>query len=421
MLESPRIFACTFDRIFNTFLTVKAPLKRTSKLLVAAIVLAFIILAAAFALTRGAPGFGDAKPRYRTAQVDRGAIVQRITANGTLNPVVVVKVGTQVSGTVMKLYTDFNKPVKAGQVLLELDPSLFEASVAQSRANLAASEAQRTLAQSNYDRNKRLVDAGFISVTALDQFQSQLAIANASLAQVRASLRRDETNLKYSVIRAPIDGIVIDRQIDIGQTVAASFQTPTLFSIARDLDAMQIDTSVAEADIGGIRDGQPVRFTVDAFPDREFVGRVRTVRLNPTTQQNVVSYNVVVDVTNDQGILKPGMTAQVSLTIAEKPDVVRIPSAALRFRPTKDERDDVPSTAKPDPSVTPRDADAKDPGRPRRSAAKAYRVGAKNALIAVELRTGIAGGPYTELVSGEVKPGDALVVRDLQADKAQLK
>ena len=290
----------------------------------------------------------SAKPKYRTQAVDRGSIVQRISANGTLNPVTVVNVGTQISGTVIRLNADFNSTVKKGQVLAELDPSLLKAQIDQSEATRRSLMATWTLARSTLDRNQSLRDRGFISDSALDTARRDLDSASAQIAALRAQIERDKTNLSYSVIRSPIDGIVVDRSVDVGQTVAASFQTPTLFKIARDLMAMQIDTSVAEADIGAIRPGMPVAFTVDAFREREFGGVVRIVRLNPTVQQNVVTYNVVIDVKNDAGVLLPGMTAQVAIVTQRRDNVLRIPNAALRFRPSDDAAAGVRTAAKAD-------------------------------------------------------------------------
>lgn len=379
---------------------------------------------------------GEAKQeRYRTATVDRGPVIQRITANGTLNPVTVVNVGTQVSGTVVKLYTDFNKPVKANQVLLELDPALIKASMAQIEASLRSAEATMLLAESTLNRNTELVAKGFITPQTLETNKKEVDVTRAQVAQVRSQLQREQTNLNYTIIRSPIDGIVIDRKIDVGQTVAASFNTPTLFQIAKDLEAMQIDTSVAEADVGSVKEGMPVKFTVDAFPERDFSGKIRLVRLNPTIQQNVVTYNVIVDVNNEGTLLKPGMTAQVSFVANQKQDVVRIPNSALRFRPVKDDKDAKKTPAKdgaktdakeapkaPAENIAadaPKDAPAAGAERPRRAPSRVYKTGPKGELIAVEIRTGVASNQFTELVSGDVKPGDELVIRDLQDKNAK--
>ena len=363
--------------------------------------------------------------RYRTVTVDRGAVVQRITANGTLNPVTVVNVGTQVSATVTKIYTDFNQRVTAGQVLLELDPALIKASVAQIEANMRSAEATMRLAESTLKRNQELVAKGFITSATLDQNVKELDVAKAQVAQVKSQLDREKISLAYTIIRSPINGIVIDRKVDVGQTVAASFNTPTLFQIAQSLEAMQIDTSVAEADVGTVKQGMPVKFTVDAYPDRDFKGAIRLVRLNPSISQNVVTYNVVVDVTNENSMLKPGMTAQVSFVAAQRDDVVRIPSAALRFKPTKDEKEDkkkddkkkadgvkTPDAAKPD--ATKSDASQQNAGAGgRRGIGTVYKLNDKNEPVPVQIRTGISSNQHTELISGAIKPGDELVIRDL--------
>jgi len=385
--------------------------------------------------------------RYRTVTVDKGAVVQRITANGTVNPVTVVSVGTQVSGTVTKLYTDFNQTVKAGQILLELDPALIKASLAQIEATLRSTEASQRLAESTLKRNQELVRKGFISDATLEQNTRDLDVAKANVAQARSQLDREKTNLSYTVIRSPINGIVIDRKIDVGQTVAASFSTPTLFQIAQSLDAMQIDTSIAEADVGSVKTGMPVKFTVDAYPERDFAGAIRLVRLNATINQGVVTYNVIVDTTNENQMLKPGMTAQVSFIAQQRDDVVRIPTAALRFKPPKDDKDDKKkkdaktaekkpaksdekADAKPDETAAPSKGDGKasggserqlagpptaaGAGSSRRGVGTVYKTNEKNELVPIQVRTGIASNQHTELISGDIKPGDELVIRDLQ-------
>jgi HlyD family secretion protein len=336
-----------------------------------------------------------AKPKYRTQPLDRGTIAQRISANGTLNPVTVVNVGTQISGTVTRLHADFNSAVKKGQILAELDPALLQAQIAQSEANRRSMMATWTLAKTTLERNQSLRDRGFISDSALDSARRDVDSAVAQIASLKAQIDRDRTNLSYSVIRSPINGIVVDRTIDVGQTVAASFQTPTLFKIARDLQAMQIDTSVSEADIGDIKPGMPVAFTVDAFREREFTGRVRVIRLNPTVQQNVVTYNVVIDVRNDTGVLLPGMTAQVSIVTQRRDNVLRLPNAALRFKPSEE-------------------IEAKAP--PRRGS-RVYKLSEKGDLIPVEVRTGIADTRFTEGIGDNLKEGDAVVVREISNDR----
>ena len=271
--------------------------------------------------------------RYKTQVIARGDLVQNVSANGTLNPVILVNVGTQVSGTVKKLHVDFNDKVKEGQILLELDDTLLAAQVRQSEANLKNVSASLDLAKANEQRMQSLFKQEYVSRQDLDQAQQSRKSSAAQLDQARAQVDKDRATLAYTVIRSPVSGVIVDRQVDVGQTVAASFQTPTLFKIAQDLSRMQIDSSFAEADIGAIKVGQQVRFNVDAFASRGFRGVVRQIRLNPTTQQNVVTYNVVVAVDNPDQILLPGMTAYVNIVVDQRKDALFVPNAALRFKP----------------------------------------------------------------------------------------
>ncbi len=332
--------------------------------------------------------------RYRTAAVTRSNITQSVSANGTLNPVVLVNVGTQVSGTVKKLHVDFNDRVKAGQVLLELDPALLQAQVNQDEANLANARATLDLALANETRSKTLWDQDSIAKQALDTAVQARKSAQAQVEQAQAALAKDRTNLAYSVIRSPVSGVVVNRAVDLGQTVAASFQTPMLFQIAQDLSKMQIDSSFAEADIGSIKVGQPVQFTVDAFPERTFSATVRQVRLNPTTQQNVVTYDVVVAVDNPDQILMPGMTAYVNVQVAQRKDALAVPNAALRFRPDE---------------ATEPVARGKAPSRAEGRVGTVYVLdGGRPRAIAV--RPGISDGRVTEIASEDLKAGDAVIV-----------
>lgn len=354
------------------------------------------IAATATYLKYGRAPEGEVAARYKTQQVDRGDIQRTINANGTLNPTIQVNVGTQVSGTVKVLHVDFNSRVQAGQMLAELDPSLLEATAAQSRANLASAQAQYAVAESKYHRSNRLFKQGFISQAELDTDRQQLDVTAALVKTMQAKVRADEVNLRYSVIRSPIDGVVVARNVDVGQTVAASFQTPTLFLIAKDLRQMQIDTNIAEADIGAIRVGLPVKFSVDAFGEREFTGSVRQIRINPTVQQNVVSYNVVVGFDNESGALLPGMTGHVKILADKKQGVIRVPNAALRYKPQ----------------------DVDDTTKTRKGGSNVYTL--KNGEPqAVRVKTGITDNFYTEIVSGELKPGDLLVVRENNGAKAK--
>lgn len=339
-------------------------------------------------------GSDSQQGRYKTQTIDRGDILQSISANGTLNPVVLVNVGTQVSGTVYRLHADFNDRVKAGDMLAELDPALFQAQLRQSEANVANDHVALKLAQRRMARNRALVEKGFISGDALDAVEQQLEVARAQLAVDNAQLARDRTNLNYSVIRSPISGIVIARNVDVGQTVAASFQTPTLFQIANDLRQMQIDTSVAEADIGQLHLHQVVHFTVDAFQEREFAGVVKQLRLNPTIQQNVVSYNVVVAVANDDETLLPGMTANVRFTVEQKQNVLRVPNAALRYKPVETDVD--PASA----------------SKPIEGKRLLYRLEGSH-RVPVYVKTGIADNNFTEIVEGDIKEGDELIIREM--------
>ena len=276
---------------------------------------------------------------YTTVTLDRGNIIRTVSANGTLNPVVLVNVGTQVSGTIQKLHADFNDRVKAGQVLVELDPSLFRAALDQSKAQLGNAQASLKLAISNAGRTRALYEKGYVARADWDQAEQTIGSGRAQVEAASALVRRDETNLRYSVIKSPVSGIVVSRNVDVGQTVAASFQTPVLFSIAENLRRMQIDTTVAEADVGGVKVGQVATFTVDAFPGKEYQGRVRQIRLNSQVLQNVVTYNVVIDVANPDQTLLPGMTAFVSVAVARRENVLRVPLSAIRYKPADPDRD----------------------------------------------------------------------------------
>ena len=381
---------------------------------------------------------GDDKPRYKTADADRGSIVQFVTATGTLNPVALVNVGTQVSGTVSELNVDFNDRVKRGQVLLKIDPTLVQAVINQNVASLNAARAQFTLADSNYHRNAKLVNQGFISVAALEQLRQTLDAATAQVQVSEAVLERARADMANSIIRSPIDGVIIKRTADLGQTVAASFQTPNLFVIARDLKKMQIDTNVSEADVGLLKDGQPVRFIVDAFPDRDFDGKVRQFRLAANVTQNVVTYNVVIDVDNPDELLKPGLTAQVRIITANRPDALRIPTSALRYRPSDFEiaMDAVKKklmgkkTEKPDDAKEkPVTEDSTDElGLRTKTGERLYRIyklieakipGQQAEALPVDVVIGVSNSKYTEVVKGPLAAGDKVVVRSLLADPSK--
>ncbi len=342
------------------------------------------------------------EPMFRTEKVAKGDIVMTVTATGTVNAVVTVLVGTQVSGTIKTIYADFNSKVKKGQLIAQIDPSLFEAQVDQARANvvtskanLAKSEVTVVDAKRTMERNRELFGKNLIARSDLDtaetNYDGAVAQVNANKAlveQAAAALRTAETNLRYTRILSPVDGIVVSRNVDVGQTVAASFQTPTLFTIAQDLTKMQIDTSVDEADIGKVKVGEDVDFTVDAYPDVTFKGKVGQVRISPVTVQNVVTYDVVVMVDNQELKLKPGMTANVSIIVAEKKDVVKVPNAALRFKPS----DKIKTKQQKGAGVW-----ILENGKPRR----------------VAVTSGIGDGNYTELTSGDIKEGQDVIVESL--------
>mgnify|MGYP000865423690 CR=1 FL=1 len=377
------------------------------KINICVIVVVVILLIGAFFFFRN----GEKQPGYRTETVSRGDIRATVTATGTVNALVTVLVGTQVSGTIKTLYVDFNSPVKKDQILAQIDPATFQAQVDQARANLSAAranveKAQAALldAQRTLDRNKTLYQKNYIAKSELDTAETneqaaraQVSAAKAQVQQTKASLDYAENNLRYTRIVSPVDGIVISRNVDVGQTVAASFQTPTLFNIAQDLTKMQIDTNVDEADIGKIRVDQPVEFTVDAYPDDTFVGKVFVIRNAPITVQNVVTYDVVVKVENPDLKLKPGMTANVSIILEKKERVLRVPNAALRFKPAGKEEN------------------------LRRLKGTGLWMLKDGEPERIEVKTGISDGSYTELVSGEVREGAAVIVESTNNGKKNAK
>ena len=270
---------------------------------------------------------------FRTNTIARGNITQSVTANGALNPVKIVTVGSQISGIITELQADFNTVVKEGDVLAKIDPATYERKFARAEADLSSAKAAEALSQFNQKQAKQLFDSRLISQTEFEQTQVALLQAEAGVKMREAALAEAKVDLDRTIIYAPIGGVVISRRVEAGQTVAASFSAPELFQIANDLTRMQIEAAVSEADVGGVQEGQKVTFLVDAFPGRQFVGKVRQVRYAPTTNQNVVNYVTVVDVNNPDRKLRPGMTANASIITAERTNVVRIPNGAFRFRP----------------------------------------------------------------------------------------
>src|SRR5438309_8411228 len=303
-------------------------MRRFFPLLVAVIGLFVLLFAVHQCQQRGAAN-------YQTTAVSRGAITQAVTATGTLNPVVNAQVGSQVSGNVAKLFADFNSQVKAGQVVAQIDPALFQATVTQAEGDLASVQAALELAKINATRTQDLFARKTSSQADLDQAMATLHQAEANVKIKQGALDKAKADLEHCTITSPIDGVVISRNVDVGQTVAASLQAPVIFQIANDLTKMQIDSNVAEADVGVVDVGQDVDFTVDAFPMRTFHGKVVQVRNAPITVQNVVTYDTVIGVSNPDLKLKPGMTANVSIIVAHKDNVLQIKNAALRYRPAE--------------------------------------------------------------------------------------
>lgn len=359
--------------------------------------------------------------RYRTVAVERGPIISVVSATGTINPVVLVEVGTQVSGMIKRLHADFNSRVKAGETVAVIDPEPFKARREQAvsnlevaRSNVARSKADLAQRKRELDRVQSLLPQQFVAQNdvdvALTNYQSadaQLRVAEAQVRQAEAALNAAEQELKYTVIRSPIDGIVVARNVEVGQTVAASFATPNLFLIALDLTQMQVNTNVSESDIGGMTEGQEAVFTVDAYPGESFTGTIRQVRLAPINVQNVVTYNVVVNVDNKDLRLKPGMTANVSIIVAQNDHALKVPNAALRFMPPKAERERLEvygqatgvvegnSTAKSNEALTRKNV---------------WKLTENEILTRIPVQTGISDGVATEILSGDLTEGDVVVI-----------
>lgn len=296
-------------------------------------VLAVVLAGAAYGVYRYQQTEEKSAPEYRTASVTRGDITQSVTANGQISAVKDVQVGSQISGTIKEIKADFNSQVKEGEVIAQIDPSTYERNVDEAVAQLTSAKAALQLARVNYNRAKELATNNLVPVADLDQAEANYNQAEASLKIREAALKRAQVDLERTTIYAPISGVVITRNIEVGQTVAASFNTPTLFLIANDLRQMQIEAAVSEADVGGVKEQQAVEFTVDAYPGRQFKGTVKQVRYAPSTNQNVVTYTTIIDVNNDDLKLRPGMTANASIITSQKTNVLRVPNAALRFRP----------------------------------------------------------------------------------------
>ncbi len=406
-----------------------------------------LVAVAAVGLYLAIAGRRKPEAKYRTTLVDRGNITQTVTASGALSAVTTVQVGSQVSGIIAKLHADFNSKVKKGDLLAELDPTPFQAQVEQQRATVTKAVVDTRNSEITFNRQKRLLDEGLAAQSDYDAAKAAFDAAKAQVDQAKAGLSQAETNLKYTKITSPIDGIVVARQFDVGQTVAASFQAPTLFTIAQDLTKMQVAADVSESDIGQIKVGEPVRFSVDAYPDRDFRGSVSQIRLNATVNQNVVTYPVIVEVSNPDLLLRPTMTANVSIDVATVRDVLRVPNAALRFKPeekvassAEDRAAKMGPGAGAQGGAAPGGAPGGAGGAPgaatrqfnqtrggggpggggpggggkfsgtRRTQSNVYLLAANGDLKPVQIRTGISDGRNSEVVSGDIKLGDPVVI-----------
>lgn len=378
------------------------------------IIIVLILIALAGAAYYYYRVLNQSKPEdlYRLDEVTQGGVEQSVSANGTLNPVSLISVGTQVSGIVRKLYVDFNDEVKKDQILLELDNSLFMAQIAQSQGSVRNNQASVELAQANVRRMRELYSQEFVSKQELDTAVQVLKSAKAQLDTARGQLTRDQTNLNFTIIRSPVSGIVVNRVVDVGQTVAASFQTPTLIQIAQDLSKMQIGTSFAEADIGNIKVGQKVKFNVDAFPNRNFEGVVKQVRLNSTNTSNVVTYNVVVSVDNSDQVLLPGMTAYVNIAVANREQALLVPNAALRYKPKLEDNGKANGGQNKDGN---KNRDRKKNRGENLATGKVYILkDGKPSLVRV--RVGITDGRNTEIMSQDLSVGTQVIVGETQTN-----
>ena len=334
-----------------------------------------------------------AKPEYSTIEITRGDMRQVVTATGEIQPVNTVNVGSQVSGTINNIYVDYNSKVKKGDILLTIEPSVLEAQVQEAKAALSSSESKRNYAKSEYERNKILYNEGYISRAEMEQSQTTYEQAEQDVVRMKSQYERAKTNLGYATISSPVDGTVISRKVDVGQTVAASFQTPDLFEIAEDLSKMQIETSVSEADIGVVQEGQRVSFTVDAYPNKTFEGRVSQIRLSPTTTSNVVVYTVVIGVDNSDLELLPGMTAFVTIIVDERFNTFKVQNAAFLVRSFDNFGVDAGGATPATHLAILRDGK----------------------ITFVEYTKGLVGATETEIVSEDIVEGDKIVVGKMGA------
>ncbi len=411
----------------------------------AAVAAVVVLGGGGFAAFRYAKSSRTPPVRYETARAEKGRISAKVTATGTVSALVTVQVGSQVSGRIESLRADFGTKVKKGELIASIDPQLFRAALLQARANLSSAGAavekakvQALDAKRQWDRAQSLVKQKLIAQADADTAEAnskaadaQVSVSVASVEQAKAGLQQAEVNLAYTTIISPIDGVVVSRTIDVGQTVAASFQAPTLFTIAQDLSKMQVDTSVSEADVGRVQPGMKVTFSVDAYPEKAFEGVVRQVRDAAQTVQNVVTYDAVIDVDNPNFLLKPGMTANVTFVYADRDDVLRIPNSALRFRPDPEslaavraftgggaghDRKGVGSgsssaagTSAPAPVSGGLGKRGPGTGPQAKPGERLVWVVQQNLPVPKSVRVGLTDGTWTELLSGPVSEGESLI------------
>jgi HlyD family secretion protein len=373
------------------------------------ITIAVVALVALIGLLVRQVAFAKETPEYRFATVTRGDMKSTVSATGTLNAVTTVSVGTQVSGQVSQLFVDFNDHIKKGELLARIDPTLALQSVNDAQANLEKAQAEAGQAGRDFSRNRELLDSGLVARSAYEQTQSSAAVAQAGVKSAQVALDRARQNLAYTSIYAPIDGVVVERNVQQGQTVAASLSAPQLFLIANDLSQMQILAQVGESDIAQIKESQPVDFTVQALTGQTFHGSVKQVRLQSTTQDNVVNYTVVVAVDNSQGKLLPGMTARVNFLTRSAENVLKVPNAALRFRP---------ANATPKTTTTSTSTSTSSSTRQHtRSGGTIYVLDAKGMPQAIRVQTGITDGTTTEVRGDELKEGMKVIAGNLSTSQ----
>ena len=380
---------------------------------------------------RGRESNGTGAAGYKTVALERGEIVQTVTANGELGAVQTVAVGSEVSGKIMELFADFNSMVTNGQVLAKLDASTYERQLEQAEAELESAKASLKLARANFKRAEELRKLELVSQADYDQAEATLAQAQASLQVREASLSKVRVDLEKTTIFAPMDGVVISRAVDTGQTVAASLNAPTLFTLAQDLRQMRIEAQISEADVGGVEEGQAVNFTVDAYPARTFTGLVSQVRFEPVTNQGVVNYIAIVDVDNGDLKLRPGMTANASVVTARRENALRLPNSALRFRPPEGAAVAEPERpeGRPEGDASEKGAAKRErgewKGRARREANGAGNAAAKTVYVQDEkgglraqpVELGISDGTWTEVNGPALQEGDLIVTGIQTADE----